>query len=74
MTTSKLDSFLFLNIIYFSEPVFNSDCVIMSVTNSLVSTSFSWKTHDCNDMKGIFPICQYPQLNLSQALPETKGK
>ncbi len=46
----------------------------MSVTNPMISTSLSWETHDCDEMKGILPICQYPQLNLTQAFPQTKGK
>ena len=44
----------------------------MTVADSRMA-NFIWTTQDCSDTAGIFPICQYSQLNFSQAFPQTKG-
>ena len=46
--------------IFFREPSYDLDCVTLQKDGDKPTFTWNWVTHNCSDMKNLYPICEYP--------------
>ena len=46
--------------IFFREPSYDLNCVTLQKDGDKPTFTWNWVTHNCSDMKNLYPICEYP--------------